>query len=298
MLFFNTEKRLLLYNHFPFLHWVTGWDGERWKSWVNSKCSLVSTPWNAQARWQDCWVNFSVILWAPKLVFPLNSRSSVELTAQIIVLSFTSLTWSLCSAGEVSSEAPPGQLFFTKHGVWASPLNPETWRPPVHYLLRPSEFFISFQEANSIKSPFSLFWCLALTSGLATFSENGPKRGQSAGDSRGHPGEAAAGPGQIPPLQGALNPEAPEAWRLLPIPVFPKRCWGAGEMDSGEASDCLGWELQRPNQPAGASEMGAQMSLLRICTKIGTELWPWETEWQGECRPDIRKDWLTILESP
>ena len=36
----------------------------------------------------------------------LNSQSSVELTAQIIVLSFTSLTRSLCSAGEVSYEGP------------------------------------------------------------------------------------------------------------------------------------------------------------------------------------------------
>lgn len=40
------------------------------------------------------------------MVFPLNSQNSVELTAQIIVLSFTSLAWSPCSAGEVSSEGP------------------------------------------------------------------------------------------------------------------------------------------------------------------------------------------------
>lgn len=127
-------------------------------------------------RWKDCWVNFSVILWALKLVFPLNSQSSVELTAQIIVLSFTSLTWSLfCSAGEVSYEGPTWAAVL--YEAWGLGFTIKSWE------VTACNSFICSGPQNSLFPskrliPLNLhsvyFGVLRLTQGLLPFQKMDP----------------------------------------------------------------------------------------------------------------------------
>lgn len=53
------------------------------------------------------------------------------------------------------------------------------------------------------------------------FSENGHRRGQSAGDSRRHSGAPAAGAGSLPAFQGPVDYAPAEAGGFLPLSVFP-----------------------------------------------------------------------------
>lgn len=206
-------------------------------------------------------------------MFPLNSQSSVELIAQIIVLSFTSLTWSLCSASEVSLRCPPGQCLYGYFRPWASPLNPERdgLQPAIcsgpQNSLFPSKRLIPL---NLHSVYFGVLHFIPVCYLFRKMDLPGQRNGETAETSRRG---AAAGPGQIPPLQGALDPEAPGSLKTPTDSSFSKemlRSWRNGFRRS--------FRLPRmritKTQPTCRCvwRWRPQMSATRICTKIGTEL--------------------------
>ena len=105
----------------------------------------------------------------------LNSQSSVELTAQIIVLSFTSLTGSLCSAGEVSYEGPTWAAVL--YEAWGLGFTVKSWE-----VTACSSFICSGPQNSLFPSkrliPLNLhsvyFGVLHLTQGLLPFQKMDP----------------------------------------------------------------------------------------------------------------------------
>lgn len=206
-------------------------------------------------------------------MFPLNSQNSVELTAQIVVLFITSLDWSPCSADEVSSEGT----------TWASVLY-KAWSLG---FIEPREgmAFSSFICSGSQKSlfpskrliPLNLhsvyFGVLHLPQGLLPFQKmdpSGVKVLETAEDIQERRQQVLDRYHRFKELSTLRRQKLEDSYRFQ----FFQR-------DAEELEKWIQEKLQIASDENYKDPTNLQVrlrcevkSLLKICTKIGTELRP------------------------